>query len=180
MTTRRRLAAASRFTIPAIVLALLAVACTATGATPVPSAAPSAAAATSTSPSPISDGVGGSPHPIGSPTQTDTQTEVGRIWDAVPSFFPRISGAVATETGGGPSSGTFAVGTDLAAAVATMKAGLQALGYNVDVGTPLEDGSIVLDAGGGEDPDCRIEVRFTPLSGTITEAVLYGAACPFG
>ena len=60
-----------------------------------------------------------------------------------------------------------------------MRAGLAGLGYNVDVGSPLEDGTVVLDAGGGEDPECRIEVRFTPLSGTMSMAVLYGAACPF-
>lgn len=157
---------------------LIAIGCGSTTTTASSSAAPASA---STGPvlTPVpgaSDAVGS---PIGSPSQTETQTEVGRIWDSLPPSFPRISGAIPTETGSGPTSGTFAVGTNLASAVATMKAGLTGLGYNVDVGSPLEDGSVVLDAGGGAEPDCRIEVRFTPLSGTISMAVLYGAACPF-
>jgi hypothetical protein len=112
-------------------------------------------------------------------SQTETNTAVGRIWDSLPPSFPRTRGQIVTESLGGPTSGTFAVGMSVQDAVATIKAGLNALGYNVDVGSPLEDGSVVLDAGGGANPECRIEVRFTPLSGTISMAVLYGAACPF-
>lgn len=176
MTELRRWAADPSLPILAIALVLLVAACG-------PTTQPPASIPTSASPAPSLTPVpGGSAVASASPvavTQTNTQTEVGRIWDALPPSFPRIAGAVPIETGAGPTSGTFAVGTDVASAVATIRAGLTGLGYNVDVGSPLEDGSVVLDAGGGEEPECRIEVRFTPLSGTTTMAVLYGAACPF-
>lgn len=176
MTELRRWAAHPPVLILAIALVLLSVACGPSTQSPA-SIPPSATPAPSLTPVP-----GGSAAASASPvavTQTNTQTDVGRIWDALPPSFPRIAGAVPIETGAGPTSGTFAVGTDVASAVATIRAGLTGLGYNVDVGSPLEDGSVVLDAGGGEEPECRIEVRFTPLSGTTTMAVLYGAACPF-
>ena len=176
MTGLRRRAATPPIVILAIALALLAVSCGPTGPSPV-SATPSPSPAPSLTPVP-----GGSTAPSTSPvviSKTYTDTEVGRIWDALPSSFPRIPGAIPIESSGGPTSGTFAVGTTVENAIAMIRVGLTNLGYNVDVGSPLEDGSVVLDAGGGEQPECRIEVRFTPLSGTTTMAVLYGAACPF-
>ena len=173
MTELRRWAADPPILILAIVLVLLAVAC---GPSVTPSATPSAVAPSLT---PVP---GGSAAASASPiavTQTNTNTEVGRIWDSLPPSFPHFPDSVPTDPGGGPTSGTFAVGTSLQNAVGTMRAGLTSLGYNVDVGSPLEDGTVVLDAGGGENPECRIEVRFTPLSGTTSMAVLYGASCPF-
>jgi hypothetical protein len=158
-----------------VLIASLAVACA--GPTVSPSPSPTTLPAPSLTPVP--GGSSASAEPAPSVSQTNTDTEVGRIWDSLPPSFPRISGAVPIETGAGPTSGTFAVGSSVDDAVATIRAGLTGLGYNVDIGSPLEDGTVVLDAGGGEDPECRIEVRFTPLSGTITMAVLYGSACPF-
>jgi hypothetical protein len=143
-----------------------------------PSSSPSASPAVAPSLTPV-PGASAAPLSASPVSQTETTTEVGRIWDDLPPSFPGISGAVPAQTTGGPTSGTFAVGSDLASAVAKVRVGLTGLGYNVDVGTPLEDGTVVLDAGGGENPECRIEVRFTPLSGTTTMAVLYGASCPF-
>jgi hypothetical protein len=177
VTALRRRAAHPSVPILAIALVLVAVACGPTGPTP----RSTAGAAPSVTPSltPVPGGSTAAGSPAASVSQTDTQTEVGRIWDALPTSFPRIAGAIPIETGSGPSSARFAVGSDLPSAVATIRAGLTDLGYNVDVGSPLEDGTVVLDAGGGDEPECRIEVRFTPLSGTITMAVLYGAACPF-
>jgi hypothetical protein len=158
-----------------VLIASLAVAC----ASPTVSPSPSPTTPPAPSLTAVPGGSSASAEPAPSVSQTNTDTEVGRIWDSLPPSFPRISGAEPIETGTGPTSGTFAVGTSREDAVATIRVGLAALGYNVDVGSPLEDGSVVLDAGGGEDPECRIEVRFTPLSGTITMAVLYGSACPF-
>jgi hypothetical protein len=181
VTELRRWAAVPPIVIPAIVLALLAIillaACGPTTQSPA-SAPPSTTVDPSLTPVP-GGSVVGSASPV-AVTQTNTQTDVGRIWDSLPPSFPRIPGAVPIEVGSDPTSGTFAVGASVDAAVGTIRAGLTGLGYNVDVGTPLEDGSVVLDAGGGEEPECRIEVRFTPRSGTTTMAVLYGAACPFG
>lgn len=169
---------AAHFSIPilAIALALLAAAC---GSSVTPSAPPATSTAPGPSLTPVPGGsTAASPSPI-TVTQTDTDTEVGRIWDALPKAFPRIADSIDILNYPGPTSGAFVVGTNVEGAVATMRAGLTGLGYNVDVGSPLEDGSVVLDAGGGENPECRIEVQFTPQSGTTRMVVLYGSACPF-
>jgi hypothetical protein len=167
-----------RLAVPLVlaVVAALSVGCG--GTTPASTASPSASLAVAPSLTPV-PGASAAASATASVSQTDTATEVGRIWDSLPPSFPGISGAVPAQTTGGPTSGTFAVGSDLGSAVASVRAGLTGLGYNVDVGSPLEDGTVVLDAGGGENPECKIEVRFTPLSGTTTMAVLYGASCPF-
>jgi hypothetical protein len=113
---------------------------------------------------------------IGPPTTTDT--DFGRIWDALPPSFPSLPGAIPT-TATGPVSGSFAVGMDVATASQTIAAALQGQGWTVDVGSPLEDGTVVVDAGGARE-GCAAQVRFTPLSGTVSMSVLYGADCPFG
>jgi hypothetical protein len=43
---------------------------------------------------------------------------------------------------------------------------------------PSEDGSYTLNVI-GEDPDCAVQVRARPLSGTTNLVVMYGAACPW-
>jgi hypothetical protein len=106
-------------------------------------------------------------------------TEFGTIWDALPPSFPTLPAQISVDPGEGATSGTFAVPTDVATASAAIRAGLEAQGWSVDVGSPLEDGTVVLDAT-GPGTDCRTEVRFTPTSGTVTMSVLYGASCPFG
>jgi hypothetical protein len=181
VTVLRSRAADPTVLVLAIILALLTVACSPAGGGPIeqPTGGASPSATLAPSLTAVPGGSAAPASPVASVAQTDTNTAVGRIWDSLPPSFPRINGQVPTDTGSGPTSGTFAVPGDIAAGVAAVKAGLTGLGYNVDVGSPLEDGSVVLDAGGGADPDCRIEVRFTPLSGTATMAVLYGAACPF-
>lgn len=176
VTALRRRPADPTTLILAIALALLAVGCGS-------SVTPSGPATRSTAPEPSLTPVPGgstaaSPSPI-TVTQTNTDTQVGRIWDALPKGFPRIANAIAIDNFPSPTSGAFAVGANVADAVATMRTGLTGLGYNVDIGSPLEDGSVVLDAGGGENPECRIEVQFTPQSGTTRMVVLYGSACPF-
>jgi len=181
VTVLRSRAADPTVLVLAITLALLTVACSPAGggAAQVPAGGVSPSATLEPSLTAVPGGSAAAMSPAASVAQTDTNTAVGRIWDSLPPSFPRITGQVPAETGSGPTSGTFAVPGDIATAVAAVKAGLTGLGYDVNVGSPLEDGSVVLDAGGGDNPDCRIEVRFTPLSGTTTMAVLYGAACPF-
>lgn len=176
VTALRRRTADPPIPILAVALALLVVAC-GSSVTPSLPSAPSTAHEPSLTPVPGGSSAG-SPSPI-TVTQTNTDTQVGRIWDALPKTFPRIADAIVIENFPSPTSGAFAVGANVADAVATMRAGLTGLGYNVDVGSPLEDGSVVLDAGGGENPECRIEVQFTPQSGTTRMVVLYGSACPF-
>jgi hypothetical protein len=118
------------------------------------------------------------PSSAGLPTQTDT--EWGRIWDALPPSYPLPQGAVPTETGEGPTSGTFAIGASAEQAAELVQAGLVRAGFSIEARSdPSEDGSVVIDAVGAT-PDCHVQVRLTPLSGTTHMVVMYGAACPFG
>jgi hypothetical protein len=109
------------------------------------------------------------------PTQTDT--EWGRIWDGIPPSFPLARDSVPTETRG-PASATFALGMSAEQASDLVVAGLTERGSGVDRAAPSEDGSVVIDALGPE-PACEIQVRLTPLSGTTSMVVMFGAGCPF-
>lgn len=118
------------------------------------------------------------PRPAGEPP-TQTDAEWGRIWDALPPSFPLPAGAVPTETGEGPVSATLAVGASAEQAAKLVEAGLRGAGYGVDANSdPSEDGSIVIDALGAA-PGCIVQVRLTPLSGTTSMVVMFGAGCPF-
>ncbi len=174
MTALRRLAADPLVPILAIALALLALGCgTTTPATQRPSVAPSPA---------LTFVPGGAASPVvgatvGPPTTTDT--EFGRIFDSLPASFPTLPGQEPANSGAGSTSGSFAVNTTVAAAAAAIRAALVAQAWTVDIGSPLEDGSVVLEATHAP-KGCNSEVRFTPLSGTVIMSVLYGASCPFG
>ena len=101
------------------------------------------------------------------------------IFDSLPPHFPKLPGQEPGGTTTGPTSGSFVANTTVGAAVGAIRAALTAAGWSVDVGSPLEDGSVVLEANHAP-AGCRTEVRFTPLSGTVSMSVLYGASCPFG
>jgi hypothetical protein len=126
---------------------------------------------------------GGQPTPflgitIG-PDQPDT-TDVegfGPILDELPASFPRLAGQEPADAGGGPATGSFAVNSTAEAAAADLAAKLTAVGWAADVASPLEDGSVVVEATGLA-AGCKAEVRFTPASGTSLMLVLYGASCP--
>jgi len=176
VTALRRWAADPLVPILAITLAFVGVACSPTLA---PSASRSAPAA-SLEPSLTSVPGGPSSAPAASIVlPSTTETEFGRIRDALPPSFPRLPGQEPVDPGSGPTSGTFVVNMDAAAASAALAAALVALDWTVDVGSPLEDGSVVLEATHAP-AGCKTEVRFTPLSGTVVMSVLYGASCPFG
>jgi len=139
--------------------------------------------ASSSSPSPdLTPVPGGStaatPGTASQATQTDT--DWGRIWDAVPAWFPIPPDAVPTETGEeGAVSASLAAGGSAQSVAQFMQTGLTGAGFSVDASNgPSEDGSLVLDAV-GPDPKCMVQVRVRPLSGTTNLVVLYGAACPF-
>lgn len=157
--------------------ALLVVALAGCGSTVAPSTR-AAASARESAPEPSLTAVpGGKSTPAVTPPTT-TETEFGRIWDDVPASFPRLS----TSTVGDrptPASAQFVeiVGTP-ASATASIRRALTAQGWSVDVGSPLEDGTVVLEATGQPD-GCKAEIRFTPLGGSVIMTVLYGAACPF-
>ena len=125
---------------------------------------------------------GGNASPIAGPSvqlPTTTDTEFGTIFDALPPSFPKLPGQAPAETGAGATSGSFAVNLSAAEASASLASALAEAGWGIDVGSPLEDGSVVLHATRAP-AGCKLEARFTPLSGTVIMSVLYGASCPFG
>jgi hypothetical protein len=111
------------------------------------------------------------------PVPTTMVSGFGPILDTVPPSFPRLAGQEPADPGTGPTSGTYVVTMSADAASDAMRTGLEGRGWSVDVGSPLEDGTVVLDATGAT-TGCRAEVRFTPQGATLVVAVLYGAGCP--
>jgi hypothetical protein len=90
-----------------------------------------------------------------------------------------FAGARPTETGQGPTSGTFQVEGDVEAVSTFYRGALENAGYStLSLSGPMEDGSVILESQ-GEPTACRIRTTIAPLGGTTVVSVLYGAACPF-
>jgi hypothetical protein len=107
-----------------------------------------------------------------------TDTEWGRIWDALPAGFPVYPGSIPTETRAGPVSAEFAVPAGPDTITTWLQASLEGAGYSTEaLSGPLEDGSRVIES--VADGGCRVETIVTPLSGTTHVTVRFGAACPF-
>ena len=161
-------------------VSLIAAGCSAS-ASVQPTRSTSAVASLSAGPSltPVPGSSNADTPPPASEPPTQTDTEWGRIWDALPRSFPLPPNAVPTETGQGPASATLAVGASADQAAEQMQAGLKKAGYSIEaLSGPSEDGSRVIDAVGST-PECRVQVRLTPLSGTTSMVVMFGAGCPF-
>ena len=111
------------------------------------------------------------------PSQSDT--EWGRIWDAIPASFPQPPDAQpATDTGDGPSSAQLQVGSGTRDEIARLYLdALRDAGYSVGRDGPLEDGSVVVSATDGY--LCRIQVTVRPVAAASIVTVRYGAGCPF-
>lgn len=110
---------------------------------------------------------------------SQTETDWGRIWDALPASFPTPPGSVPSEPiGRGPSSAELAVGTSADEVAEFYEAGLGAAGYVSSRQGPLEDGSYVFDSMSAV-AGCELQVTVTPLSGLTHVTILFGAACPF-
>jgi hypothetical protein len=109
---------------------------------------------------------------------TQTDTEWGRIWDALPAGFPRYPGAApADDAAAAPASARYEVsGSDPKAIAAWLQAGMEAARFRTDVSGPLEDGTMTLDSLG--DAGCRIQTTIAPLGGMTFVTVLYGSDCP--
>lgn len=162
--------------IAAVAVLVLAVACGSNQASSSPSAAPSSSPIASPDLTPVPGGSEGVP--ATPPTQTDT--EWGRIWDALPPSFPLPPDAVPAETGEGPVTAQFAVGASVEDLATFMQAALEGARYSTEsMSNPVEDGSVVIESV-GDTPDCRVETRLTPQSGTTLLTIRFGAACPFG
>ncbi len=162
--------------IGSVVLIWLVAACGPSVVTPSPSGAPPSATAPAPGLTPVPTDPGATARPS-PPTQTDT--EWGRIWDALPEAFPRYPGANPTETGEGPASAILDVGDAEPAAVATFyQSALEAATYStLSMSGPREDGSWEIESAG--EAACRTRTTITPLGGTTIVTILFGVDCPF-
>ena len=105
----------------------------------------------------------------------------GMILDAGPDGFPVYPGASTADDPDGPSSGAwFAEEAPVDDVAAWYRERLEALGFTtVDLSSPLEDGTRVLDTV-SDLPECRIQTTFRPAGGSTMIIVLYGAGCAGG
>ena len=146
---------------------------------PTPAASDGSSAGASGA-APVSSTTGGSPGTSGrSPDTGRTDTDWGRIWDAVPTAFPVYPGAVPSdEAQTEPVSATFTIAADDARGVAAwMQAELERNAYRTEaLNGPMEDGGFIIESTG--DAGCRIQVAVTPLGGMTIVTVRYGADCP--
>ena len=175
MIALRRSAAESLVSILAISVAILMAGCGSTTTTPKPAGSPGRSAPVLT-PVPGGGASPAAPASVAPPTTTDT--EFGTIFDSLPPSFPTLPGQEPAATGASPTSGSFAANLSVADARKIIEVSLVSLGWRVTVGSPLEDGTVVLEASHAP-AGCKTEVRFTPLSGSVVMSVLYGASCPF-
>lgn len=171
----RRSAASTLIPILASTVVILLAGCGSVTTTPTPAGSPARSAPALTAvPGGRASAVAGPS--IGLPSTT--QTEFGTIFDALPPSFPRLPGQEPAATGSGATSGSFSANMTVSDARKIIEVSLVSAGWTVAIGSPLEDGTVVLEAKGGT-AGCKTEVRFTPLSGTVIMSVLYGASCPF-
>lgn len=140
----------------------------ATAAQPIPTEAPTPSLSLTAEPA--------TPAPT-PPGQTDT--DWGRIWDALPAGFPTYPGAHSAETGAGPASAILDAGAAPAADVATFyQSALEGAGYStVARSGPSEDGSWEVVSAGGS--GCLLQMTASPLGGSTFVTIFFGAECPF-
>ena len=107
-----------------------------------------------------------------------TKTPWGSILDAVPDTFPVFPDAtVADAPADHAVSGAWASKAPVAEVAGWYHDALIGANFaKVDLGSPLEDGSRVLDVQ-GDVPECRAQVTVKPLGGSTMITVLYGAGC---
>ena len=158
-----------------VLIGLLIAGCGATvSPSPVRTSSPSAAAPSLTP-------VPGAPSPTPATTPPPTsKPEFGPIWDGLPPSWPALPGQSQSEVGTDASDQLITHGKP-ATLARDLGAALAAAGWSVDVGSPLEDGSVVLDATGSP-TGCRAQARFTPNEpdgDPVIVQVYYGAGCPF-
>jgi hypothetical protein len=120
------------------------------------------------------------PEPTPPATAGQTDTEWGRIWDTLPSWFPMYPGATASdEASSEPASAVYIVDDAEPSAIATwFQDAFELAAFHTDaLSGPFEDGGYLLESS-GDDPACRLSLTIAPLGGTTSLTVLYGAECP--
>jgi len=171
VTPRRLLAAGALALATAVVAGCGAVGPSASS----PSSGPPASAPVLT---PVPGG-SAAPSPADASPPSQSDTDWGRIWDALPASFPLPPGATPTETGEGPASARVQVPGGAAATAALMQSSLTGRGFAIDAANgPAEDGGFAIDAS-RLGTECRTQIRVTPLGDVTVVTVLYGALCPF-
>ncbi len=162
-----------------LLVALAVAACGSDSPPPSPSVAATGTAPISPS-AEVSETPAETPATAAPPAEGQTDTEWGRIWDTLPSGFPMYPGATPSEeAASGPATAVYVVdGADPSAIATWFQEAFELAAYHTDaLSGPFEDGGYVLDSS-GDDPACRLSVTISPLGGTTSLTVLYGAACP--
>jgi hypothetical protein len=174
----------------AVSLALVLASCgaSAPSASPAPAATagPTSAPATPPEPTEVPGGqTPGAAEPGGSvepPVTTipTTQTDWGEILDALPDGFPVFPDAAVAESPAEPASGAFITSAGVDEVATWYRDALEATGKStLDLSSPLEDGSRVLDMQ-GDLPECRVRLTFRPEGGSTMITVLVAAGCAGG
>ena len=120
--------------------------------------------------------------PVEPPATTipTTQTDWGAIMDALPEGFPVFPDAAIAEPPAEPVSGAFITPAGVDEAATWYRDALEATGKStLDLSSPLEDGSRVLDMQ-GDLPECRLRLTFRPEGGSTMITVLVAAGCAGG
>ena len=159
-----------------LIVALAAYGC-ASPVNPSPSSTPGTAAPFPNS-TPIL--VTASPSPSPTPTAAAglTETDWGKIWDALPPGFPSYPGSTPTETGAGAASAVFDAPADVQTVTTWFQAALERAGFSTfTLSGPLEDGSMEIESAGPVD-ECRVRTTIAPLGGSTIVTILYGGSCP--
>ena len=175
---RRSLLAA----LAALLVAVAILGCDPAPGSPAPSREPvlPSASTPATSPSAPSPSEPPASQPPPSDAVGQTDTDWGRIWDALPVGFPTYPNATPAETGEGPVSAQFSTPDGVAQVAQTLQAALERAGFSTEsMSGPLEDGSMVLESVGPNSAACRAQTTIAPAGGTTLVTVLYGAECPF-
>ena len=169
-------------TLRRVALLLLGLAVAACTTAVAPSASPARrSGAPAPSLTPVPGAASPTPRPTLPPTsKPESNPAIGPIWEALPPSWPALPGQSESEVGTDASSMLRVNGQPVALA-GQLRTALQARGWTVDVGSPLEDGSVVVDAT-HEPAGCRLEAQFHPDQVGSNDGglvVYYGAACPF-
>ena len=148
--------------------------------TPSTSEAPSQGSADPTADlTPVPGGASATPDDShgGGPTM---ETDWGTILVNLPEGFPRYPGAAGTDPIDGPATHAFEAVAPVDEVAEWYAATFEELGWShIDLGTPLEDGTQVLDLA-SDLPECRVQLTFRPLGGSTMITLLYGAGCAGG